>query len=103
MPKVTKTKKKTANRTATGQNPDKAAPEKVEQKHDQPDIIRTQMSGTHPAPKPAPAKLPLNREKREQLIKWWRSQGWTYEQITSKFAAGVTEAEYEECKKQWEA
>jgi hypothetical protein len=95
MPKATKTKKKTTNRTATGQNPDKATPEKVEQKHDQPDKI--------PAPKPAPAKLPLNREKREQLIKWWRTQGWTYEQITSKFADGVTEAEYEEYKKQWEA
>ena len=50
-----------------------------------------------------PAELPLNREKREQLIQWWRSQGWTYEQITSKFAAGVTEAEYEDYKKQWEA
>ena len=91
MPKATKTKKKTANRTATGQNPDKATPEKAEQKHAQPDKI------------PAPAKLPLNREKREQLIKWWRSQGWTYEQITSKFADGVTEAEYEGYKKQWEA
>ena len=55
------------------------------------------------APKPAPAKLPLNREKREQLIQWWRSQGWSYEQITAKFAAGVTEAEYEDYKKQWEA
>lgn len=99
MPKATKTKKKTANRTAIGQNPDKVTPEKVEQKHDQPDMVRTQM----PAPKPAPAKLPLNREKREQLIKWWRSQGWTYDKITSKFAAGVTEAEYEEYKKQWEA
>ena len=53
--------------------------------------------------KPAPVKLPLNREKRENLIQWWRSQGWTYEQITSKFAAGVTEAEYEEAKAQWEA
>lgn len=95
MPKATKTKKKTANRTATGQNPDKATPEKAEQKHDQPDKI--------PAPKPTPAKLPLNREKREQLIKWWRSQGWSYEQITAKFEAGVTEAEYEDCKKQWEA
>lgn len=91
MPKATKTKKNTANRTTTGQNPDKATPEKAEQKHDQPDKI------------PAPAKLPLNREKREQLIKWWRSQGWTYEQITSKFSAGVTEAEYEDYKKQWEA
>ena len=76
MPKATKTKNKTANQTATGQSPDK---------------------------KPAPAKLPLNREKRENLIQWWRSQGWTYEQITSKFAAGVTEAEYEEAKAQWEA
>lgn len=92
MPKSTKTKN---NRTVTGQNPDKATPEKAEQKHDQPDMI--------PAPKPAPAKLPLNREKREDLIQWWRSQGWTYERITSKFAAGVTEAEYEEYKKQWEA
>ena len=45
----------------------------------------------------------VQKEKREQLIQWWRSQGWTYEQITSKFAAGVTEAEYEEYKKQWEA
>ena len=80
MPKATKTKNKTANQTATGQNPDKV-----------------------PAPKPAPVKLPLNREKRENLIQWWRSQGWTYEQITSKFAAGVTEAEYEEAKAQWEA
>lgn len=48
-------------------------------------------------------KLPLNREKRENLIKWWRSQGWTYEKITAKFAEGVTEAEYEEAKAQWEA
>ena len=80
MPKATKTKNKTANQTPTGQKPDKA-----------------------PAPKPAPAKLPLNREKRENLIQWWRSQGWTYERITSKFAAGVTEAEYEEAKAQWEA
>lgn len=80
MPKATKTKNKTANQTSTGQKPDKA-----------------------PAPKPAPAKLPLNREKRENLIQWWRSQGWTYEQITSKFAAGVTEAEYEQAKAQWEA
>lgn len=80
MPKATKTKNKTANQTATGQNPDKT-----------------------PAPKPAPAKLPLNREKRENLIQWWRSQGWTYERITSKFASGVTEAEYEEAKAQWEA
>jgi hypothetical protein len=96
MPKSTKTK---TNRTVTGQNPDKATPEKAEQKHDQPDMIRTQMSGT----RPAPAELPLNREKREQLIQWWRSQGWTYEQITAKFEAGVTEAEYEEYKKQWEA
>ena len=80
MPKATKTKNKTANQTATGQKPDKT-----------------------PAPKPAPAKLPLNREKRENLIQWWRSQGWTYERITSKFAAGVTEAEYEEAKAQWEA
>lgn len=76
MPKATKTKNKTANQTATGQKPDK---------------------------KPAPVKLPLNREKRENLIQWWRSQGWTYEQITSKFASGVTEAEYEEAKAQWEA
>lgn len=82
MPKATKTKNKTT-------------PEKAEQKHAQPDKI--------PAPKPAPAKLPLNREKRENLIQWWRSQGWTYEQITSKFASGVTEAEYEEAKAQWEA
>ena len=80
MPKATKTKNKTANQTATGQKPDKI-----------------------PAPKPAPVKLPLNREKRENLIQWWRSQGWTYEQITSKFASGVTEAEYEEAKAQWEA
>ena len=80
MPKATKIKNKTANQTATGQKPDKV-----------------------PAPKPAPAKLPLNREKRENLIQWWRSQGWTYERITSKFAAGVTEAEYEEAKAQWEA
>lgn len=50
-----------------------------------------------------PAELPLNREKREQLIQWWRSQGWSYDQITAKFEAGVTEAEYEEYKKQWEA
>lgn len=82
MPKATKTKNKTA-------------PEKAEQKHGQSDKIQ--------APKPAPAKLPLNREKREDLIQWWRSQGWTYEQITSKFASGVTEAEYEEAKAQWEA
>lgn len=82
MPKATKTKNKTA-------------PEKAEQKHDQSDKIS--------APKPAPVKLPLNREKRENLIQWWRSQGWTYERITSKFAAGVTEAEYEAYKKQWEA
>ena len=80
MPKATKNKTKTANQTATGQKPDKT-----------------------PAPKPAPAKLPLNREKRENLIQWWRSQGWTYERITSKFASGVTEAEYEEAKAQWEA
>ena len=80
MPKATKTKNKTANQAATGQKPDKTS-----------------------APKPAPAKLPLNREKRENLIQWWRSQGWTYERITSKFAAGVTEAEYEEAKAQWEA
>ena len=80
MPKATKTKNKTANQTATGQKSDKT-----------------------PAPTPAPAKLPLNREKRENLIQWWRSQGWTYERITSKFAAGVTEAEYEEAKAQWEA
>ena len=80
MAKATKTKNKTANQTATGQKPDKI-----------------------PAPTPAPAKLPLNREKREDLIQWWRSQGWTYEQITSKFASGVTEAEYEEAKAQWEA
>ena len=80
MPKATKTKNKTANQTDTGKKPDKT-----------------------PAQKPAPAKLPLNREKRENLIQWWRSQGWTYEQITSKFAAGVTEAEYEEAKAQWEA
>ena len=80
MPKATKTKNKTANQTATGQKPNKI-----------------------PAPKPAPVKLPLNREKRENLIQWWRSQGWTYEQITSKFASGVTEAEYEEAKAQWEA
>ena len=80
MPKATKTKNKTANQTATGQKPDKI-----------------------PAPKPAPVKLPLNREKRENLIQWWRSQGWTYERITSKFASGVTEAEYEEAKAQWEA
>lgn len=54
--------------------------------------------------KPAePEQLPLNREKREQLIQWWRSQGWTYDQITAKFEAGVTEAEYEAYKKQWEA
>ena len=85
MPKATKTK---TNRTATGQNPDKATPEKAEQKHAIPD---------------KPASLPLNREKREQLIQWWRSQGWSYEQITAKFEAGVTEAEYEEYKKQWEA
>lgn len=51
----------------------------------------------------APKALPLNREKREKLIQYWRSQGWTYDQITSKFESGVTEAEYEECKKQWEA
>ena len=95
MPKATKTKNKTANQTATGQKPDKATPKKAEQKHGQPDKI--------PAPKPAPAKLPLNREKRENLIQWWRSQGWTYEQITSKFASGVTEAEYEEAKALWEA
>lgn len=82
MPKTTKTKNKTT-------------PEKAEQKHGQSDKIQ--------APKPAPVKLPLNREKREDLIQWWRSQGWTYEQITSKFAAGVTEAEYEEAKAQWEA
>lgn len=50
-----------------------------------------------------PEKLPLNREKRENLIKWWREQGWTYEKITAKFAEGVTEAEYEEAKAQWEA
>ena len=80
MAKATKTKNKTANKTAIGQNPDKT-----------------------PAPKPAPAKLPLNREKRENLIQWWRSQGWTYEQITSKFASGVTEAEYEQANAQWEA
>ena len=80
MPKATKTKNKTVNQTAAGQKPDKT-----------------------PAPTPAPAKLPLNREKRENLIQWWRSQGWTYERITSKFAAGVTEAEYEEAKAQWEA
>ena len=80
MPKATKTKNKTANQTPTGQKPDKI-----------------------PAPKPAPAKLPLNREKRENLIHWWRSQGWTYERITAKFASGVTEAEYEEAKAQWEA
>ena len=80
MPKATKTKNKTTNQTTTGEKPDKT-----------------------PAPKSAPAKLPLNREKRENLIQWWRSQGWTYEQITSKFAAGVTEAEYEEAKAQWEA
>ena len=95
MPKATKTKNKTANQTPTGQKPDKATPEKAEQEHGQPDKT--------PAPKPAPAKLPLNREKRENLIQWWRSQGWTYERITSKFAAGVTEAEYEEAKAQWEA
>lgn len=95
MPKATKTKNKTTNQTATGQKPDKATPKKAEQKHDQSDKI--------PAPKPAPVKLPLNREKRENLIQWWRSQGWTYEQITSKFASGVTEAEYEEAKAQWEA
>lgn len=95
MPKTTKTKNKTANQTSIGQNPGKATPEKAEQKHDQSDKIQ--------APKPAPVKLPLNREKREDLIQWWRSQGWTYEQITSKFAAGVTEAEYEEAKAQWEA
>lgn len=83
MPKSTKTK---SNRTATGQNPDKATPEPAPKKAVQPD-------------KP----LPLNREKREQLIQWWRSQGWSYEQITAKFEAGVTEAEYEEYKKQWEA
>lgn len=54
--------------------------------------------------KPAePEKLPLNREKREQLIQWWRSQGWSYDEITAKFEAGVTEAEYEAYKKQWEA
>lgn len=54
--------------------------------------------------KPAePEQLPLNREKREQLIQWWRSQGWSYDQITAKFEAGVTEAEYEAYKKQWEA
>lgn len=85
MSKNTKAK---TNRTATGQNPGKATPEKAEQKH---------------AIQDKPASLPLNREKREELIKWWRSQGWTYEQISSKFAAGVTEAEYEEYKKQWEA
>lgn len=50
----------------------------------------------------APA-LPLNREKREKLIQYWRSIGWSYEKITAKFEAGVTEAEYEEYKKQWEA
>lgn len=54
--------------------------------------------------KPTEAKaLPLTREKREKLIQWWRSQGWTYEKITAKFETGVTEAEYEEAKKQWEA
>lgn len=95
MPKATKTKNKTANQTATGQKPDKATSEKAEQKHDQSDKT--------PAQNPAPAKLPLNREKRENLIQWWRSQGWTYEQITSKFAVGVTEAEYEEARAQWEA
>lgn len=47
--------------------------------------------------------LPLNREKREKLIQYWRSFGWSYEKITAKFEAGVTEAEYEEYKKQWEA
>lgn len=57
MPKATKTKNKTANQTATGQNPDKATPEKAEQKHAQPDKAT--------APKPAPVKLPLNREKRK--------------------------------------
>lgn len=50
-----------------------------------------------------PAALPLNRSKREELIQYWRSKGWTYDQITAKFEAGVTEAEYEEAKKQWEA
>lgn len=50
-----------------------------------------------------PKNLPLNREKREKLIQWWRSQGWTYDKITAKFESGVTEAEYEEAKKQWEA
>ena len=96
---MSKSTKNKTNRTATGQNPDKATPEKAEQKHDQPYMLRTQMSGT----RPAPAKLPLNREKREQLIQWWRSQGWTYDQITAKFEAGVSEEEYAECKKAWEA
>lgn len=85
MPKATKTKNKTANQTATGQ---KRPFPSIHENGDK---------------KPAPVKLPLNREKRENLIQWWRSQGWTYEQITSKFAAGVTEAEYEEAKAQWEA
>lgn len=54
--------------------------------------------------KSAPAKkAPLNREKREKLIQYWRSIGWTYEKITSKFEAGVTEAEYEDYKAKWEA
>ena len=47
--------------------------------------------------------LPLNKAKREELIQYWRSKGWAYDQITAKFEAGVTEAEYEEAKKQWEA
>ena len=47
--------------------------------------------------------LPLNKAKREELIQYWRSKGWSYDQITAKFEAGVTEAEYEEAKKQWEA
>lgn len=53
--------------------------------------------------KAKPAELPLNREKREKLIQYWRSIGWTYEKITAKFREGVTEAEYESYKKQWEA
>ena len=47
--------------------------------------------------------LPLNREKRENLIKWWRSMGWSYEQITGRFESGVSEAEYEAYKREWEA
>lgn len=84
MPKSTKK----TNRTTTGQKTDTATEVAAPQKHAQPD---------------KPANLPLNREKREQLIQWWRSQGWSYDEITAKFEAGVTEAEYEAYKKQWEA